>query len=80
MAVLSSPLPLDVCSHRPIKLKTVHQDRKHWVTIQKCRKCQQLTQTAFEILDVNGQLQTFATTSRVIIRDQRPITDETNAT
>lgn len=75
---MSKPLPLDVCRHRPSKVRTVFQDRKHWVTIQRCRKCGQLTQTAFEVVDVDGQLQTFAKTSRVIIRDERPITDGEN--
>lgn len=57
--------PLELCKHRWSQGKPIYFDRKHWLVVRRCRRCDLPEQLEYTVIDNNGQLQTLVHSSPV---------------
>ena len=59
--------PLELCKHRWTAGKPIYFDRKHWIIVRRCRKCDLAEQIEYEVVERNGKLETLASVTPVTI-------------
>lgn len=53
------------CKHRWSKLHAAHFDRKHWIELVRCRKCDVQEQREYITAEFNGKVETRVTISPI---------------
>lgn len=73
-------MPLSLCQHRWMTLKTSYLDRFNWISIERCRKCSKLEQATWVISQIGGKMGTTCLREEVAISNKHGEIDNNTET